>query len=232
MIGPNFFILWLIVGALAAICVVILGLMFWAVLRSKVRSPSAQGATPHQDAPDFFWTVAPLLAFAIVSAPLLRLTYMKNAIRPADLTIRVTARMWYWTYEYSGRGNFSFVAPMLANSAIKVPATDPPSAKYDHIVVPVAKTVRIVGVATNVIYSWAIPSIGAKIEALPGQLNQNWFVAMKEGRYYGECSDLCGLPHEFRPIEVEVVSQKRFDMWAAEAREKLASAAHAEPQTQ
>ena len=224
MIGPFDFILSIIVGVLAGICLVILGLVSRAMLRRDVPSRSAPGTESRQSSGDLSWIVAPLLAFAIVSVPLMRLTYLRNVIPPADLTIRMTANMWYWTYDYSGRRNFSFVAPMLRISATKIAATAPPLPAYDHMVVPVTKTVRIVAVGKNVIYSWAIPSIGAKIEALPGQTNQSWFVATKVGRYYGQCSELCGLPHEFRPIEVEVVSQKRFDMWAAEAKEKVATA--------
>ena len=224
MSGANDTVLWVIVGVLAAICLVILGLISWSALSRGVRSQSARGAGSRQNSRDYFWTLTPLLAFAIISLPLMRLSYLRSAMPPADLTIRVTANMWYWTYEYSGRRNFSFAAPMLSNSAIRTAATAPPSAMYDHIIVPVAKTVRIVAVGANVIYSWAIPSIGAKIEAFPGQTNQSWFVAAKAGRYYGQCSELCGLPHEFRPIEVEVVSQKRFETWATGASEKFAAA--------
>jgi cytochrome c oxidase subunit 2 len=86
----------------------------------------------------------------------------------------------------------------------------------------VGKTVRILTMGTNLIYSWAIPSIGAKIRALPGQTNQSWFKATKEGRYYGECFELCGLPHTFKPIEVEVVSPERFARWVPEMRLRLA----------
>ena len=233
MIGPNFPLLWIIVGTLAAICILILGLLSWAMLLRNARAQAARCTAARQDSREVFWIIAPLLVFAVVSVPLLRLSYLRNAIPPADLTIRLTARMWYWTYEYSGRRNFSFVAPMLSKAPTKGVPADPPSTAYDHIVVPVAKTVRIVAVCTNVIYSWAIPSIGAKVESLPGQINQSWFVATKEGRYYGQCSELCGLPHEFRPIEIEVVSQKHFDSWAAVARQRFASAAlapRAQPQ--
>ena len=76
--------------------------------------------------------------------------------------------------------------------------TYPPGAD-NHIVVPVGKTVRIVAMGTNLIYSWAIPSIGAKITSLPGQTNQSRFNPAKEGRYYGECFELCGLPHASSP---------------------------------
>jgi cytochrome c oxidase subunit II len=230
MIGAQGFALSIVIGVLAAICLVILGLISRVMLRRRALSPAAENTASSQTSRDLFWTITPLLVFVVVSVPLMRLLYLRNAIPAADLTITVTARMWYWTFDYSGHGNFSFAAPMLPNSTGKITAA-PRSAMYDHIVVPVAKTVRIVAVGTNVIYSWAIPSIGAKIQALPGQTNQSWFVAAKEGRYYGQCSELCALPHEFRPIEVEVVSQKRFDKWAAEAREKLASAALPAPHT-
>ena len=227
MIGPLSFTLWIVIGALVAICLVILGLISRVVLRGTVFPRGAENTASSRTSQELLWTIAPLLVFLIVSVPLMRLLYLRNAIPAADLTITVTGRMWYWTYGYSGHGNFSFVAPMLPNSTGKIAA--PRSAAYDHMVVPVAKTVRILAVGTNVIYSWAIPSIGAKIEAVPGQTNQSWFVAPKEGRYYGQCSELCGLPHEFRPIEVEVVSQKRFDEWAAEVRGRLASAAAPAP---
>jgi cytochrome c oxidase subunit 2 len=233
MIGPHGFTLWIVIAALAAICLVILGLISRVMLRRKVVFRTAVNTASSQTSQDLFWLIAPLLVFAIVSVPLVRLLYLRSAIPAADLTITVTARMWYWTYDYSGHGNFRFAAPMLPNSTGEITAA-PRSAAYDHMVVPVAKTVRILAVGTNVIYSWAIPSIGAKIEGLPGQTNQSWFMAATEGRYYGQCSELCALPHEFRPIEVEVVSQKRFDEWAAKAREKLASAApapHAQAET-
>jgi cytochrome c oxidase subunit 2 len=231
MMGAQSFALWIVIGVLAAICLVILGLISRVMLRRNAFSQAAVNAASSQTSRDILWTITPLVAFVVVSVPLMRLLYLGNAIPAADVTITVTARMWYWTFDYSGRGNFSFAAPMLPSPTGKIAAA-PRSAPFDHMVVPVAKTVRIVAVGTSVIYSWAIPSIGAKIEALPGQTNQSWFVAAKEGRYYGQCSELCALPHEFRPIEVEVVSQKRFDKWAAEARQKLASAAVPAPHTQ
>jgi cytochrome c oxidase subunit 2 len=133
----------------------------------------------------------------------------------------VSGKMWFWTYKYPDRGDFSFNASMLEGAGAG--PTEPGA--YDHIVVPVGKTVRIVAAANDVIYSWDIPSIGARIEALPGQTEQSWFTAVDEGRYFGTCSELCGLPHTFRPIEIEVVSQAQFDRWVAEARRKPTSVA-------
>ncbi len=185
MIGAQRFTLWVVIGALAAVCLIILGLISRVILHRGALSGAAEIAAPSRTSRDLFWTIAPLLVFAVVSLPLIRLLYLRNTIPAADMTITVTARMWYWTYDYSGHGNFSFAAPMLPSTS-KIGAAARP-AVYDHMVVPVAKTIRVVAVGTNVIYSWAIPSLGAEIEALPGQTNQSWFVAAKEGRYYGQC---------------------------------------------
>jgi len=221
MIPQYHFILWAAVGAFAAICLVILGLLARVTLRSKARLLPAQREALRQTSRDRLWTFAPMGVFALVAVLLMRSVYLQNTTPTADLTITVTGHMWYWTYNYSNYGNFSFNAPMLVTAVSDQPA---PPRSYDHITVPVGKTVRIVAVATNVIYSWAIPDIGARIEAVPGWNEKSWFKAAKEGRYYGQCSELCGLPHTFKPVEVEVVSQARFDKWVAEARTKLAQA--------
>ncbi|HEY2444477.1 MAG TPA: hypothetical protein VGI20_01895 [Rhizomicrobium sp.] len=224
MTGPNSLLLWIVVGGFAAICLFIAGLLARVVFgRKAVVRPPAERVLP-QTRRDLLWTVAPLLAFALVSVPLIRNLYWRDTAPAADVTITVTGRMWYWTYEYSNAGNFSFSAPMLSRTAGEELADSSSPPAYDHITIPVGKTVRIVAVGTNVIYSWAIPALGARIQAVPGWSNRSWFRATREGRYYGRCSELCGLPHSFKPVEVEVVSQPRFDSWAAGLRAKLAAA--------
>ena len=93
----------------------------------------------------------------------------------------------------------------------------------NHVFVPINKTVRIITTGADVIHAWAIPAFGVKIDAVPGKLNETWFNATREGKFYGECSELCGARHAFMPITVEVVSQERFDQWVAEARTKFAT---------
>jgi cytochrome c oxidase subunit 2 len=208
-------VLWIVVAIFGAICLVIIGLLARATLRRSTYALAAPGEAARQTLRDRLWIFAPMSVFALVAALLMRSVYLQNSTPAADLTITVTGHMWYWTYNYSNYGNFSFTTPMLVNAAGNKPA---PPRGYDHLTVPVGKTVRIVAVATNVIYSWAIPDIGARVEALPGWNEKSWFKATKEGRYYGQCSELCGLPHTFKPVEIEVVSQARFDKWIAGAR--------------
>ncbi len=224
MIGLGNFILWIVIGTFAAICLFILVLLARLMLRRNARSYPTPNAAPRQTLAERAWTVTPLIAVAVVAVPLLRLLYIENTSPAADLTIKVTGKMWAWTYQYPDNGNFSFDAPMMLNAAAGKAGDPNPAGTDNHIVVPVGKTVRIVTTGTNVVYSWAIPSIGAQITALPGRTSQSWFTAGKEGRYYGECSELCGLPHVFKPVEVEVVSVERFDRWVAEARARLAAA--------
>jgi len=223
MIGLGNFILWIVIGTFAAFCLFILVLLARVMLRRNQRSYPTPSASPRQTRHELIWAITPLMVGAVVAVPSLRLLYFENTSPAADLTIKVTGKMWSWTYEYPDYGNFSFDAPMLSNNAAEKARELNPPGTDNHIVVPVGKTVRIVTIGTNLIYSCDIPSIGAKITALPGWTNQSWFKAAKEGRYYGECSELCGLPHAFKPIEVEVVSPERFDKWVAEARWRLAA---------
>jgi len=221
MIRLDTLIVWLAVGSFAAIALFIGVLLAWYVRRPRKRFGAAtRGATPQSWRTQIV-TLAPVLVFALAFAPLAWLVYFPHADPAADVTITVTGKMWFWTYKYSEPGNFSFNAPMLAT------ASAAPPGRYDHIVVPVGKTIRIVSVANKVIYSWTIPAIGAEIEALPGRSNQSWFKAEQEGRYFGECLELCGLPHAFKPTQVEVVSAERFEQWVAGARHGLTAAATA-----
>jgi cytochrome c oxidase subunit 2 len=221
MIGVGNLIVGIVIGTFATICLFLLFLLSRLMLRRNALSHSAPSAFPGLRSRELIWTLTLPVIVALVAVPALRLWYFKNANPVADLTIQVTGKMWSWTYQYPDYGNFSVEVPMLSNPSPGKGDDLGRSGADNHIVVPVGKTVRIVTMGGSLIYSWAIPSIGAKITGLPGQTNQSWFKPAKEGRYYGKCFELCGLPHTFRPIEVEVVSPDRFDRWAAEMRLRL-----------
>jgi heme/copper-type cytochrome/quinol oxidase subunit 2 len=55
----------------------------------------------------------------------------------------------------------------------------------------------------DVLHSWAVPSFGIKIDAVPGRLNQVFLNILREGTYYGQCSELCGVNHAFMPITIK-----------------------------
>jgi cytochrome c oxidase subunit II len=82
--------------------------------------------------------------------------------------------------------------------------------------------VQVTADASGVIHSFAVPSFGIKIDAVPGRLNETWFKAEREGIYYGQCSELCGRDHAFMPIAVRVVSEADFAKWVEDAKKKYA----------
>ncbi len=92
-----------------------------------------------------------------------------------------------------------------------------------EIVVPVNKVVHVLVTSGGfVIHNWTVPSFGSKLDAVPGRVAATWFRAEKEGMFYGQCSELCGLGHSAMPIAVRVVSEQVFNDWAAamEAKDK------------
>lgn len=82
------------------------------------------------------------------------------------------------------------------------------------MVVPADRYVRFYTAAADVIHSWAVPAFAIKVDAIPGRLNEGWFLVKEPGVYYGQCSELCGVDHAYMPIEVRVVPQAQFDAWA------------------
>ena len=86
------------------------------------------------------------------------------------------------------------------------------------MVVPVNKVVHVLVTGADVIHSFAMPSFGIKIDAVPGRLNDTWFKATSEGRFHGQCSELCGKDHAFMPITVRVVNDAEFAAWVAQEK--------------
>lgn len=73
------------------------------------------------------------------------------------------------------------------------------------MVVPVKTHIRLIITSGDVLHSWAIPSFGIKVDAVPGRLNQIGLYVKREGTFYGQCSELCGVDHGFMPIKVQAV---------------------------
>lgn len=78
---------------------------------------------------------------------------------------------------------------------------------------PIKKTVRVIVTSGDVIHSWAVPSLGIKTDAIPGRLNQTSLTLEREGVFYGQCSELCGVGHAFMPIVIEGVSMEDYMIW-------------------
>ncbi len=167
------------------------------------------------------WTLIPFCIVAFIVFLSFRLLFFEADIPRADLTVKATGHQWFWGYSYPDHGNFKFYSEML-NDESRKPGQPRLLAVNNDLVVPVNKVVRIQVIGGDVIHSFSVPSFGIKIDAIPGRLNETWFQATREGMYYGQCSELCGMNHSFMPIAVRVVSEQEFNAWVEEAKKKYA----------
>jgi cytochrome c oxidase subunit 2 len=206
---------------ITAIVLFVLALMIYIIVRFNKTANPTPSKTSHNTFIEIVWTVVPIMILVFIAIPSFKLLYFKDRVPPADITLKATGNQWYWSYEYpdNGFGFDTFIVDdaNLKPGQLRLLTTD------NHVVVPVNKTVRVIITATDVIHSWAVPALGVKTDGEPGHLNETWFRADKEGTYYGQCSELCGIRHGFMPIMVEVVSQEKYDAWLKEAKEKFAS---------
>jgi cytochrome c oxidase subunit 2 len=203
----------------------VLGLLLWVMIRYNARANPKPATWSHNTLIEVMWTVIPVVILALIAVRSFRILYEGEVI-PAnvDLTVKAIGHQWYWSYEYPDNGDFTFDATMLSDEDAARAGEPRLLAVDNRVIVPVGKVVRMIITSTDVIHAWTIPAFGAKIDAVPGKLNETWFKADREGLFYGQCSELCGAKHAFMPIAVEVVSQERFDAWVEEAKKKFAAA--------
>lgn len=170
------------------------------------------------------WTVVPFLIVLVMVFFSFRLLFFEEDVPKADLTVKATGHQWFWSYSYPDNGNFQFVSTMLRDEQRK-PGQPRLLSVDNDLVVPVNKVIRVQVIGADVIHSFAVPSFGLKIDAVPGRLNETWFMATHEGMYYGQCSELCGMDHAFMPIAIRVVSEDEFTKWLAYAKGQFSTGA-------
>jgi cytochrome c oxidase subunit 2 len=205
---------------IVAISVFVLFLLLYSVIRFRASKNPIPSKTSHNTFIEILWTVIPCLILIVIAVPSFRLLYKQDVIPKADITIKATGYQWYWGYEYPDQ-NIAFEANMIETKNLK--PNQPRLLETDnHVVVPVNKVVKVLITANDVLHAWAVPSFGVKRDAIPGRINETWFKAVKEGVYYGQCSELCGSRHAFMPITVRVVSEKQYNDWLSEAKKKFA----------
>lgn len=76
---------------------------------------------------------------------------------------------------------------------------------------PANTEVRLLITSADVIHSWAVPSLGIKMDAIPGRLNQVTFKTPFAGTCWGQCSEICGVNHAIMPVEVRIVNLLDFE---------------------
>jgi len=211
----------------------VFGVMMYSIINHR-KSKGAKAASFHESTSvEVIWTVIPFVILVAIAVPATKtLLEIEDSSNP-DLNIKVVGWQWKWEYDYIDEGVHFFSNLEKASndarqrgSGVDVKTVDHYLLNVDNpIVVPVGKKVRLLITANDVLHAWWVPDLGVKRDAIPGFVNESWFIAEEEGVYRGQCAELCGKDHGFMPIVVNVVSDAKYASWVAEQKGAAAAAA-------
>jgi cytochrome c oxidase subunit 2 len=202
--------------------IIIATFVTWLIMRSIWLFHRSRGHAPskivHGTVLEIVWTIVPSFILLSVAIPTFALLYaVDEAVDPA-ITVKVIGHQWYWSYEYS---DYTTDSDSIQFDSFLVPEEDLKLGDLrllevdNRIVVPTNTHIRFLITSADVLHSWAVPSLGVKLDACPGRLNQATMFIKRPGVYYGQCSEICGVRHAFMPIVVEAVSLNDYVSWVS-----------------
>lgn len=199
----------------------VLGLLVYVMWRfSAARHPNPTRTT-HNTLLEVAWTAVPVMILVLISIKSFPLLYYEDRAVDPELTIKVTGKQWYWTYEYPDANGLTFDSYLVQKADLK-PGQPWLLEADNHLVVPANTVVRVLVAGNDVMHSFFIPALGVQIYAVPGRLNETWFRAEREGTFYGQCNQICGVNHAFMPIAIDAVSKEAYAKWLEDAKKKFA----------
>nr|YP_011017958.1 cytochrome c oxidase subunit II [Amritodus flavoscutatus]WQF70189.1 cytochrome c oxidase subunit II [Amritodus flavoscutatus] len=161
---------------------------------------------------ELIWTVIPALMLIFIALPSLSILYLLEENNNTLMTIKSVGHQWYWSYEYSDFKKIEFDSYMKPVTELNM--NDYRLLEVDNrVVLPFNTHIRVLVSSSDVIHSWTVPSIGTKVDASPGRINQSSIYVNRPGLYFGQCSEICGAYHSFMPIVIESVNLNNFINW-------------------
>jgi len=169
----------------------------------------------HSSLLEILWTILPAVVLIFIAVPSFTLLYSLDELIDPEVTLKVVGHQWYWSYEYtdlleariSTQNGFSVDSYILSTTDLLEDMAPLRLLEVDHkILLPSNKHIRLLVTSADVLHSWAVPSFGVKIDACPGRLSQGSLFIKREGIFYGQCSEICGVNHGFMPIAIRVVA--------------------------
>lgn len=146
------------------------------------------------------WTILPIIVLIFLVYPSIYLLYLIDERRVDFLcTLKVIGHQWYWRYKIDGLLRFEFDSYIDRDSVVRLIDVD------NRVVIPSQENIRALITSADVLHSWALPSLGLKIDAVPGRLNQFVFIVIMNSVIHGQCREICGVNHSFIPIVIEAV---------------------------
>jgi cytochrome c oxidase subunit 1 len=210
----------IIISALVGYILYVIQQNFILNEHQDLRYPKSFFLKNHDDLLEIIWTVIPSLILVSIAIPSFALLYAMDEHPPVyGLTIKVIGRQWYWRYEFGGRlkqlgsnTRLSFDSTLIATEDLH--QGQPRLLQVDNLLtLPIKQHIRIMVTASDVLHSFAVPSLGVKMDAVPGRLNQTRVYIKRPGLFYGQCSEICGVNHSFMPIIVRAIGYPAFVSW-------------------
>ena len=183
----------------------------------SVESPISHKYLSHGTLIELIWTITPALILILIAFPSFKLLYLMDEVSDPAMAVLAEGHQWYWSYQYPDFLNSddefiefdSYLVPEsdLEDGALRMLEVD------NRLIIPELTHVRFIVTGADVIHSFACPALGIKCDAYPGRLNQVSVMINREGTFYGQCSEICGILHSSMPIVIESVSIEKFVAW-------------------
>jgi cytochrome c oxidase subunit 2 len=176
----------------------------------------------HSSLLEIIWTIIPAVILVFIAVPSFSLLYSLDELIDPSVTLKVIGNQWYWSYEYSDYTGFVSDDNDLCFDSYMISTNDLEIGTFrllevdNRIVLPINTHIRLLITAADVLHSWAVPSFAIKVDACPGRLSQASLFIKREGVYYGQCSEICGVNHGFMPIVVKGVNVNSYIVWLAD----------------
>jgi len=169
----------------------------------------------HSSVLEVIWTLTPSIILMLIAVPSFALLYAMDEVLTPLITFKAIGHQWYWSYEFSDYSeikNIIFDSNLiyqdeLLKGELRLLTVD------NAVILPTNTHIRVIITSMDVLHSWAVPALGVKVDGCPGRLNQAFIFIKREGVFYGQCSELCGVNHGFMPIVVKGVSFKEYNAW-------------------
>lgn len=181
------------------------------------KSPISHKYLNHGTLIELIWTITPAVILIFIAFPSFKLLYVMDENTDPSMTLLTEGHQWYWSYQYpdflDSNDEFiefdSYIIPDLdlENGALRLLEVD------NRVVLPISTHIRTLVTSGDVIHSLACPSLGIKCDAYPGRLNEISLYINREGVFYGQCSEICGILHSSMPIVIESVKSTKFLNW-------------------
>ena len=168
----------------------------------------------HSTIIEIIWTIIPGLVLVFIAIPSIKLLYSLDEIIKPTVTLKATGSQWFWTYEINDIEGLEVNFDSYTKTEEDLDAGELRLLDVDNrVLLPIHTPIRLLVTGQDVIHSFFVPSLGVKIDAIPGRINHSSIFLLRSGTYYGQCTELCGSGHERMSIVIEGVTTNKFLNW-------------------